>query len=63
MPSKLLCPISFLLPLCHSGARANVLEKVGVNPIFDRNIVGVVAQFAVILESYFRELTLFFFLS
>jgi len=47
MPPKLLCPLSVLLPLCHSGAGTIGLEKIGSNPIFDRNVIGLVAQFAV----------------
>ncbi len=39
--------VSFLLPLCHVGAGSNILEKFGANPIFDRNVVSLIAQFAV----------------
>jgi len=58
---KLACPLSFLLPLCHAGE--SLLEKVGTHPLFDRNVMGLVAQFAVrliltlardSLESYAR---------
>ncbi len=38
---------SILLPLCHSGDGSGILEKVGTNPIFDRNVVGLIVQFAV----------------
>ncbi len=37
---------SFLLPLCHAKGNG-LLEKVGTNPIFDRNVIGLVARFAV----------------
>ncbi len=39
--------LSFVLPFCHARNGDNVLEKVGANPIFDRNVIGLVAQFAV----------------
>ncbi len=39
---------SFLLPLCQARGCVNTLENVGTNPIFDRNVIGLVAQFAVI---------------
>ncbi len=44
MASKLL---AFLLPLCHVRDNSNILEKVSSNPIFDRNVIGLVTQFAV----------------
>ncbi len=47
MESKL---VSFLLPLCHVGAGTHILEEVGANPIFDRNVVSLIAQFAVCLR-------------
>ncbi len=61
MESKLPCPLSFLLPLCHAGD--DLLEKVGANPIFDRNVIGLVSQFAVRLSSFVSSsfLTFLFF--
>ncbi len=44
--------VSFLLPLCHVGAGTHILEKVGANPIFDHNVIGLVAQFAVSLSNH-----------
>ncbi len=38
---------SFLLPLCHVEDGSNILEKFGANPIFDRNVIGLIVQFAV----------------
>ncbi len=41
----------------------NVLEKVGANPIFDQNIIGLVAQFAVRLSELFICHLMWFFFS
>ncbi len=43
MDSKL----CFLLPLCHARDGTNILTHIGANPIFDRNVIGLVAQFTV----------------
>lgn len=49
---------SFLFPLCHARENANILEKVGTNPLFDRNVIRLVAQFAVgYLTLFFSYLT------
>ncbi len=40
---------SILLPLCCPRDNVSTLEKVGVSPLFDRNIIGLVAQFLVLL--------------
>ncbi len=37
---------SFLLPFCHAGDDG-LLAQVGTNSLFDRNVIGLVAQFAV----------------
>lgn len=47
MYAKSACPLTFLLPLCHARESSGLLEKVGTNLIFDRNVIGVVAQFLV----------------
>ncbi len=41
--------VSFLLPLCHARKETTILAQVGTNPIFDRNVIGLVARFAVCL--------------
>jgi len=45
MPPSMLCSLALLLPFCQAGN--SLLEKVGSHPIFDRNVIGLVAQFAV----------------
>ncbi len=42
-------PLALLLPIARGyvhGGLAN-LEKVGADPLFDRNVIGIVVQFAV----------------
>lgn len=43
-------PLAFLYPLCteqQADTKGCYLEHLGANPIFDRNVIGVVAQFLV----------------
>ncbi len=56
---------AFLLPLCQARDKTNILEKIGTNPIFDRNVIGLVAQFAVCLThvEYAQSFTLYLFFS
>jgi len=39
------------------------LENVGINPIFDRNIIGLVVQFSVRLKSSLHSIAHTFFLA
>ncbi len=49
MESKL---VPFFLPLCHKGD--GLLEMVGASPIFDRNVIDLVAQFVVRRSSFIQ---------
>ncbi len=42
-------PLTFLLPITRGYVHGGLadLEKVGADPIFDRNVLGLVAHFAV----------------
>ncbi len=56
-------PLTFLLPLCakqRTETKGSQLEYLGAHSIFDRNVIGVVAQFLVGLGFSSHYLTLTF---